>query len=123
MGSADQSELPNEIVLREPRDFEWAIDKLCGRVVAHDVAVECCLRCLGNRVALRSASTDDVSAPLAALLLCGPAGIGKRHLARSIGELLFREGRFTTFDFAVESVQSVVYRALFGDSLSDVKLW
>ena len=86
VGSADQSELPNEIVQREPRDFEWAIDKLCGRVVAHDVAVECCLRSLGNRVALRSASTDDVSAPLAALLLLGPAGIGIRHLACAFGE-------------------------------------
>ena len=122
VASTNLAELPAEIMLRESRDFDWAIGKLRGRVVAHDAAIEGCLRCLRNRVALRSASSDQLSAPLATIFLCGPSGIGKRHLARSISELMFKEGCFTSFDFAAESVQRDGYRVLFGDSAAEGQL-
>ncbi len=120
--SSDRAELPVEIMLREPPDFDWAIGKLRGRVIAHDEAIESCLRCLRNRVALRSASTGGLSAPLATLLLVGPTGIGKRHLSRSISELLFKDGHFTAFDFAVDSIQRDGYTVLFGDSGTEGQL-
>ncbi len=110
-------QLTTDFLLREPRDFEWAANRIRSEVFGHDSAIKDLCHDLDERVALRSISTrSKANRPLATYMMVGPPGIGKCHLAYSIARHLYREGNATAFDLLNHSGNSSQHETLFGNS-------
>lgn len=46
------------------------------------------------------AGVSDPNKPICSLLFLGPTGVGKTHLAKTIGEQMFHDGKFKKFDMS-----------------------
>jgi ATP-dependent Clp protease ATP-binding subunit ClpC len=53
-----------------------------------------------NAVKRNRAGVSDPNKPICSLLFLGPTGVGKTHLARSLGEQMFHDGNFKQFDMS-----------------------
>ena len=96
-------------LLQSRRDFEVAAHRAKQFVRGHEPVVdEMLVRIHENhslRLRKRSSSREGV---LASFLLVGDEGIGKRHLARVLARLMYRDGAIEMFDGAKVTVASLV---------------
>ncbi len=93
-------QLPNDVALdgsssvlqlRTSEDFVWCGRKLKEVVFGHDAAIDSIIDHLETSVRLRGYRTvGQELAPLGVFLLAGANGTGKRWLATSLGQRLFR---------------------------------
>ncbi len=87
--------------LRSRGEFKSAFDALRRTVRGHDLCIERLLEHLENAVTLREHTTAaGYLPPLAVIMLLGPTGVGKRHLACQLAALLHERGGFLSIDFA-----------------------
>lgn len=99
-----QQEVPPEnplegINLKTSEDFEWLQQRLQEEVFGHGDALEAIAAELEKNTLLRarSESKEDLP-PLGVLLLAGPRGVGKRHLANCISRRLFEQPAVSVID-------------------------
>ena len=85
---SEQSSIPEEFLLDEvcldPTDLEAQIS---ARVIGQPEAQQAALRI----VTAFKAGLQDPQRPLGVLLLCGPTGVGKTELAKTLAEVLFSD--------------------------------
>jgi len=107
------SPLDHNIMLRIPQDFEWAARRLKTRVIGHGQTIDATLSDLRNRISLRDQSpAESRRTPLGIYLLMGSDGIGKEHLARSLAEVIYRQGTMTSVNLQSK-----------GDPQGDLAAW
>lgn len=85
-------------LLEAPADYADAAARLRRVVFGHDAAAGLWMRRLqeGASLARRRGAADR--RPLASLVLAGPSGVGKRHLASVAGRMLYGDARVLVVD-------------------------
>ncbi|MCA9289480.1 MAG: hypothetical protein KDA25_00025, partial [Phycisphaerales bacterium] len=107
------------VLLHRPGDFDRARAQLAEVVRGHDEAISRIFTHLARAVLLRQKQERKTQLPpLGRFLLVGDTGIGKRHLAMGIGQLLFRGGGFIAIDFSDHGDEASASAALFGQPTS-----
>lgn len=83
-----RSSIPEEFLLDEiGLDPELLLQQLAGRVIGQPAAQQAALRI----ITAFKAGLQDPTRPLGVLLLCGPTGVGKTELAKTLAEVLFAD--------------------------------
>lgn len=104
-----------ELMLAEPADFDRAAEALKSVVRGHDAAIDALVAALRQKVLVRTRSRSDAAAgPLAAFVLAGPEGIGKRQLAGRIGQLIYKRRSVAYFDLSEHRDEAAAVADLFG---------
>lgn len=111
----DQSD--DELLLKSSSEFRRAEEELLKIVRGHDLAITQILSRLRDNLVLRSRMQLPLGAPpVAAFLLLGESGIGKRHAAREIARRLYKQRSLLTLSMADYSNDVQGAEALFGNS-------
>jgi hypothetical protein len=109
--------LDEEFMLREARDFAWALKKMKAKIFGHNGQLESLLVDLSSRLALRSRSTERKElCPVAVYLMAGPPGVGKRYMAQCLSALLLKRAVMTHIDLASIPKQCSPGSYLFGET-------
>jgi ATP-dependent Clp protease ATP-binding subunit ClpA len=109
------------LLLREPRDFEWARRKLNEHVKGQEAVVDLLVARLHENVLLRGRIAANLAGPpLGVFLFVGPPGIGKRHLALRLGQMLYRDGANSVLQVDQYGNDAASVTGLFGGSSSSV---
>lgn len=83
-----QSSIPEEFLLDEiGLDPDELLAQLSARVIGQPEAQQAALRI----ITAFKAGLQDPARPLGVLLLCGPTGVGKTELAKTLAEILFAD--------------------------------
>lgn len=109
-------------VLKSARDFEFAVDRIKQWVLGHNAAVDAVIDDLQRAVMVRIKRPDSGGAVLAAYVLAGPPGIGKRLLSTHVGRQLYPEGGLMVLDGREYMDVSVGMADLFGSPNSEGRL-
>ncbi len=82
--------LPSHLIRDDcPLDVDALEQELCGQVIGQQ---EAC-RVMVDVIARFKTGLNDPRRPLSVLLFCGPTGVGKTQLARTVAQYLFGHGR------------------------------
>ncbi|MFN8611948.1 MAG: AAA family ATPase [Vulcanimicrobiota bacterium] len=85
---SERSSIPEEFLVDEiGLDPEELQNRLAARVIGQPEAQQAALRI----ITAFKAGLQDPGRPLGVLLLCGPTGVGKTELAKTLAELLFSD--------------------------------
>lgn len=112
---------PDEnLLLVTPDEFTAARRELRSLVLGHDAAIRRIIEHLQKRILLSEKRDEaEPAPPLATLLLCGPAGIGKSYLGTVLGQLVFRPGLTLELNMQDYSEDSTAVDMLFGSDTRD----
>ena len=84
--------LPDHLIRDDcPLDVEALQRELCEQIIGQD---EAC-RVMVDLITRFKTSMNDPRRPLGVLLFCGPTGVGKTELAKTVSQYLFGHGRMT----------------------------
>jgi hypothetical protein len=87
------------LLLRSPRDFEIAGNRAKQVVRGHDTVIDAMMtRIRENDTLRRTRREQSFTGPLAAFLLVGGDGTGRRYLTRVLAKLLYQDGGIEAFD-------------------------
>ena len=87
-----------QLLLRSKRDFELAGQRARKIVRGHDAVIKrLLLRIHENLTLRRRQKRASRKGPLAAFILLGQEGVGKRYLTRVLAKLLYRDGTINVF--------------------------
>lgn len=86
------------MLLQKPEAYRIAAKQAKQLVRGHDEVIDCALNRVRENQTLRVKRRGDVSTPLAAFLLVGHDGVGKRYLSRVLAKLIFGSGAIDVFD-------------------------
>lgn len=105
-----QSSIPEEFLLDEiALDPDELLAQLSARVIGQPDAQQAALRI----ITAFKAGLQDPGRPLGVLLLCGPTGVGKTELAKTLAEILFAdEKRLIRLDMSEYSGAGAAERLL-----------
>lgn len=97
------------LALRSREDFEAAARSIRRLVRGHDPAIDAILSHLSEQVAVRTSpgAAREPHRPLGIILLVGPEGVGKRHLAETIGRHLYRSPSRIALDLADDAADPI----------------
>ncbi len=109
-------------VLKTASDFQFAAHRIKQWVLGHDAVVDTVMEDLKRAVMVRVKRPDSGGAALAAYLLAGPPGIGKRLLSTHVGRQLYPEGGLTVLDGREYTDVSAGIVDLFGSANSEGRL-
>lgn len=109
-----------DLLLFDLPSFRLAEEKLRAVICGHDEQISQLLARLQNSILLRNRTGQHAGhPPLGIYLFAGPDGIGKRYLARKLGNLLYRRQRVLDVDLATVGGSEADAATLFGSSSTD----
>lgn len=82
------------------QDESLMLRKLSSEMKRHVVGQDDGIDRICNAVKRNKAGVSDPNKPICSLLFLGPTGVGKTHLARTLGEQMFHDGSFKQFDMS-----------------------
>lgn len=111
----EPAEAAEILLLREPRDFEWASGVLKKRILGQDAAIDSVTDRLMKNVMLRRRREKQMGGPpVGAFLLLGSDGIGKRTFGCHVAQMLYRTAGTTLLRLDDHPGDQAAIPALFG---------
>ena len=94
---SDRSGVPvNTLEREESQMLKQLASKMKGEVIGQEQGIDR----ICNAIKRSRAGVTDPNRPISSLLFLGPTGVGKTHLAKTLGEQMFDQGNFKQYDMS-----------------------